>query len=668
MTSQELAQQAWQCLHSNRLAEAADLFARLVDAEPDNVEAWIMLGNLKGAYGELEPALGCLRRAIALAPDNAQAHLGLGKLWLMAGRLDSALASLREALRCDAAQADAWLLLAGLCNRMDRFDEAETASRRALDLQPGSFEGHLHLANALLARGRPVPAADGWLARPVFVTGIPRSGTSLVAGCLAACGAWVGDTVAGGKFNPTGYFENTALREGVLKAQLRQLGADPLGVKQLPPLAGQPPQPRLGAQVLDLFVRQGYAVTGPWLYKDAKLTLVWPVWRSAFPHARWVVVRRRPEAIVDSCLRTDFMRQHSDSPEFWRRWVRLYERRLDILKASGVWWRELQTERLFDDGPEVLQPLVEDLDLAWNPRAVADLVRPKHWHAKPAPAVVESSEPAIRPPLIVNSVPKSGTHLLGKLVDLLGYSDIPVRLYNNLAPRSMQVEETTESVRVGSVWPCLVPLERLGELFMQVKSAQYIQGHLPYSARVLKLMELFDMRMILVLRDPRAVAASHANWVPEREFLASHEFYQDKSAGERLRLAIAGYRVEPDGPLELGLRARFEHMLPWMAHPNVYTTRFEWLAGPRAGGSSDLQMRELRNISAHLRVDSTDARLREIADQLFGGTMTFKDGQIAAWEKAFGAEHRALIEAEIGDLMAQLGYGAGKPGSEHSFR
>ena len=45
---------------------------------------------------------------------------------------------------------------------------------------------------------------------PILITGLPRSGTSLTAGCLHACGAWVGDTVKG-------LYENEAVREKVVK-------------------------------------------------------------------------------------------------------------------------------------------------------------------------------------------------------------------------------------------------------------------------------------------------------------------------------------------------------------------------------------------------------------------------------------------------------------------
>ena len=70
--------------------------------------------------------------------------------------------------------------------------------------------------------------------RPILVTGLPRSGTSIVAGSLKRCGAWLGRTVGRGHSNPKGFFENRTLREQVNKGILEALGSDPLGVSSLP--------------------------------------------------------------------------------------------------------------------------------------------------------------------------------------------------------------------------------------------------------------------------------------------------------------------------------------------------------------------------------------------------------------------------------------------------
>lgn len=71
--------------------------------------------------------------------------------------------------------------------------------------------------------------------RPIFVLGLPRSGTSLVAGLLGRCGVWTGTTVPGGPENRHGFYEHELLREKVVKQILSRAGFDPLGSEPLPP-------------------------------------------------------------------------------------------------------------------------------------------------------------------------------------------------------------------------------------------------------------------------------------------------------------------------------------------------------------------------------------------------------------------------------------------------
>ena len=70
---------------------------------------------------------------------------------------------------------------------------------------------------------------------PILVTGLPRSGTSMVAGILAEIGIFTGPTIAGGESNPKGFFENEAIREGIIKVILKSRDFCPLGVTSLPP-------------------------------------------------------------------------------------------------------------------------------------------------------------------------------------------------------------------------------------------------------------------------------------------------------------------------------------------------------------------------------------------------------------------------------------------------
>ena len=117
--------------------------------------------------------------------------------------------------------------------------------------------------------------------RPIFVVGLPRSGTSLVAGCLQACGAWTGTTVPGTEANPKGFYEHAQIREGVVKRMLVQLQCDPLGVRKLTPVDLKVRVPELKSVIRQIVDADGYHHDRPWLYKGAKLTLLWPIFSRA---------------------------------------------------------------------------------------------------------------------------------------------------------------------------------------------------------------------------------------------------------------------------------------------------------------------------------------------------------------------------------------------------
>ena len=183
--------------------------------------------------------------------------------------------------------------------------------------------------------------------RPLFILGLPRSGTSLVAGMLKKMGFWCGSTVAGDGNNPKGYFEHSHIRETVIKKQLRDLGCDPLGVSKLPELESLPIDGGLRKTIFTLVKRDGYRDQRPWFYKDAKLSLLWPMYTAAFPEASWLFVQRDVESFVSSCLRTRFMAQHSGDPDFWRQFADEYAGRIEKLEGAVDSFHRVYTPDLF---------------------------------------------------------------------------------------------------------------------------------------------------------------------------------------------------------------------------------------------------------------------------------------------------------------------------------
>jgi hypothetical protein len=229
------------------------------------------------------------------------------------------------------------------------------------------------------------PSLPPWLSSPafdtpVFVTGLPRSGTSMVAGLLGLCGLWLGHTVPGGKENVRGFFENVALRERVQKEILRQGQFDPLGVRRLPPLAWHPSVKTLREVVGFALAAQQYDGRQIWGFKDAKLALTWRLWHEHFPQARWIIVQRPSNEIIASCLRTSFMMQHSSDPAFWRHFVADYLERLDALQRMVGWSRVIDAGDVAAARFDALEQLIGELGLAWRQDAVGAFIAPEHWN------------------------------------------------------------------------------------------------------------------------------------------------------------------------------------------------------------------------------------------------------------------------------------------------
>ena len=217
--------------------------------------------------------------------------------------------------------------------------------------------------------------------KPIFVLGLPRSGTSLIAGMLGHCNVWLGHTLQNrGKENPRGFFEHIILREQVIKQMLRQLGCDPLGVQKLPPLGNLPRIQNLQDIIRQVLGSEGYANSHPWLFKDAKLTLLWPAFMYAFPNARWVIVRRDVNEVIDSCLNTAFMSQHSLDRSFWKRWADEYLDRLEQLKSATGSCYEIWPGALMEGDLTEMNILATSLGLEWEDHTVSQFIDRSFWH------------------------------------------------------------------------------------------------------------------------------------------------------------------------------------------------------------------------------------------------------------------------------------------------
>lgn len=133
--------------------------------------------------------------------------------------------------------------------------------------------------------------------RNVVILGMHRSGTSMVAGELAAAGLYVGtpaELLVAQEDNPVGFWE----RRDVVNLNDRLLAAAG-GSWFAPPLGGLPAE--YESAIVDILATLPDAQ--PWLLKDPRMVLTWPAWRKALGEVVQVYVYRDPCAVAVSLNR-----------------------------------------------------------------------------------------------------------------------------------------------------------------------------------------------------------------------------------------------------------------------------------------------------------------------------------------------------------------------------
>ena len=226
---------------------------------------------------------------------------------------------------------------------------------------------------------------------PILITGCARSGTSMVAGIINMRGAFGGKMSGPNMNNAKGMFENARIRNEIIKPYLTSIGADKMGQYPLPDIENMVIPTWWQRKVETIIQEEGYE-DGPWMYKGAKMCLHWPIWNYAFPDAKWIIVRRKPSDIINSCLRTGFMsaftRQGnqravgaSNAREGWLWWIHEHEKRFIEMIQEGLNCKVIWPERMVEGNYQQINEMLEWLGLEWDSE-ITDFIEPKLWKAR----------------------------------------------------------------------------------------------------------------------------------------------------------------------------------------------------------------------------------------------------------------------------------------------
>ncbi len=185
-----------------QLAEAENAYRRAVAIEPGHAEAQNNLGALLSAKGQLDDARECFSVAIAARPQLVAAHYNLSSLKTYHSEDDDLTAlealygqrermSAHERIRYCFALGKAQEDIGNYDRAFAAYDEGNRLQHRLLDIDEARAERELKRVLAIFnedffSQRRRWTGAASLGPTPVFIVGMPRSGTTLLEQILSS--------------------------------------------------------------------------------------------------------------------------------------------------------------------------------------------------------------------------------------------------------------------------------------------------------------------------------------------------------------------------------------------------------------------------------------------------------------------------------------------------
>jgi sulfotransferase 6B1 len=261
------------------------------------------------------------------------------------------------------------------------------------------------------------------------------------------------------------------------------------------------------------------------------------------------------------------------------------------------------------------------------------------------------------PKVLLNGPGKSGTHLLSACLSLMPkmmFSGRHFALPNFFAGPARS--PSSRSRQPGSPPP--LDVTRLKKYMERCPQGMFVTAHATFHPDFSDLVKQLRFKHILLLRDPRDIAVSHAFYIMQDTLHPHHRYYAEtlKSDEERLMASIRGFEEGVEKPLQ-PIGEIFGAFLPWIHDRSTLVVRFEEMIGPRGGGSAKKQLDEIERIAGFVErpLDREGAHL--IARNMYGkGSVTFRKGKLGDWQNHFTEAHKHAFKEVAGDLLIRLGY------------
>ena len=398
-------------------AAAADIGRALLEVFPDQPRGWLVHGHSLRTLGRTEEAVAAFRRCLDLDPDCGEAYWSLANLKTYRFPPSATVDMNARLGRSDLGVEDRIHLHFALGRAHEdagRWGEAFDQYSRGNAIERGRGRYDADRTSAFVRRSKTLFTADFFTARveparegptPIFIVGLPRSGSTLVDQILASHPAvegvgelrdiqtvadWIGGPRAGGL--ALDYLDRVAALGPDIRAGL---GRDYLEKSR-------------ARRLLD---RPYFADKAPWNFMHIGLI------RLILPGARIIDVRRHPLGCCLSLFKQHFARGWSfsndlvDAGRYYADYVDLMMH-YDAVLPGAV--HRMIYEDLVQDTPAEVRRLLDWLGLPFDPACLRFFENPR--------AVATPSSEQVRQPIFTDGLDhwRSFEPWLQPLKDALG--------------------------------------------------------------------------------------------------------------------------------------------------------------------------------------------------------------------------------------------------------
>jgi len=308
--------------------------------------------------------------------------------------------------------------------------------------------------------------------------------------------------------------------------------------------------------------------------------------------------------------------------------------------------------------------------------------------------------------IFINSVPKSGTNLLKRLLELLGYRDqncrsarrriyqrlfdvlglgTPWSLHHGNVHRHVRVagppsRSKTKSMPVGLRSTIRVPVPIVRAWLEDVPPGYFFTGHVPWSRTFENLLEQLDYCQIVIFRDPLDVITSRLkyeqNWsrirygrsltgrflnvirwlirsLPGLDVTLEDEL-RKRNRREVLTYLLKGGRSEERNDVH-GLLDQYRMMTPWTSSERTHAVLFRNLIGPEGSGSRTRQRTAVQEIARFLNLSLSSEQRESVVRRIYNPrSKTFRRGSTATDPSIRNDIRNSSLEQPLAEIYSRL--------------